>query len=172
MSALNRAALKLFFETGDLPTEAQFADLIDSSPNIIDDLADDPADLIAADLLLTTAQVLALNTTPQTIVAAPGAGKVIEYKGGFVHVIFNGVAYITNTTLEIIPSGASAAQSSHTILNATADTIRNMPVEYVGTTAASQLSINNPLQLSVMTGDPVAGNSDVHVYITYRIVTL
>ncbi len=36
----NRATLKLFFETGDIPTEAQFADLIDSllsldDPNVI-----------------------------------------------------------------------------------------------------------------------------------------
>lgn len=37
MSQLSRTALKAFFETGDMPTEAQFGDLIDSSPNIVDD---------------------------------------------------------------------------------------------------------------------------------------
>jgi hypothetical protein len=34
-----RTALKAFFNKGDIPTEAQFASLIDSSPNITDDLA-------------------------------------------------------------------------------------------------------------------------------------
>lgn len=37
MTALSRAALKAFFETGDKPTEAQFSDLIDSVPNLVDD---------------------------------------------------------------------------------------------------------------------------------------
>lgn len=37
MAQLDRAALKAFFETGDKPTEAQFADLIDSLFALIDD---------------------------------------------------------------------------------------------------------------------------------------
>ncbi len=37
MAILDRAALKLFFETGDKPTQAQFADFIDSVPNFDDD---------------------------------------------------------------------------------------------------------------------------------------
>lgn len=37
MAKLSRADLKLFFETGDKPTQAQFADLIDSLLSLIDD---------------------------------------------------------------------------------------------------------------------------------------
>lgn len=37
MAQLSRAALKLFFETGDIPTESQFGDLIDSQFNFTDD---------------------------------------------------------------------------------------------------------------------------------------
>ncbi len=33
----DRATLKSFFETNDFPTEAQFADFIDSAPNFVDD---------------------------------------------------------------------------------------------------------------------------------------
>lgn len=36
MSEQTKAVLKAFFETGDKPTEAQFADFIDSYPNIAD----------------------------------------------------------------------------------------------------------------------------------------
>ena len=38
MSIITKAALKLFFETGDKPTEAQFGDLIDSSLNLADNV--------------------------------------------------------------------------------------------------------------------------------------
>jgi hypothetical protein len=34
MSKQNRTTLKSYFETGDIPTQAQFADLIDSFPNL------------------------------------------------------------------------------------------------------------------------------------------
>lgn len=37
MAQLGRAALKLYYETGDIPTEAQFGDLIDSLYNFTDD---------------------------------------------------------------------------------------------------------------------------------------
>ena len=37
MAQLSRAALKLYFETGDIPTDVQFADLIDSFQNFSDD---------------------------------------------------------------------------------------------------------------------------------------
>jgi len=36
MSATGKTALKAFFETGDVPTQAQFADTMDSFPNIVD----------------------------------------------------------------------------------------------------------------------------------------
>lgn len=41
MGQIGRVALKAFFETGDIPTEAQFIDLIDSLLNITDDDSDD-----------------------------------------------------------------------------------------------------------------------------------
>jgi len=37
MAEQTRTTLKAYFETGDTPTESQFADLIDSDSNILDD---------------------------------------------------------------------------------------------------------------------------------------
>ena len=37
MAARTRAQLKAYFENGDKPTQAEFADLIDSFPNLTDD---------------------------------------------------------------------------------------------------------------------------------------
>ena len=44
MSAIGRAALKAYFESGDTPTEAQFIDLIDSLFNLTNDDLDNIAD--------------------------------------------------------------------------------------------------------------------------------
>ena len=41
MGQIGRAALKAYFETGDIPTEAQFIDLMDSIFNFTDDDTDD-----------------------------------------------------------------------------------------------------------------------------------
>ncbi len=41
MGQIGRAALKAYFETGDIPTEAQFIDLMDSIFNFTDDDSDD-----------------------------------------------------------------------------------------------------------------------------------
>ncbi len=38
MTTQTRATLKSYFNTGDQPTEAQFADLIDSAVNVLDDV--------------------------------------------------------------------------------------------------------------------------------------
>jgi len=37
MATQNRTTLKTYFQTGDVPTQSQFGDLIDSTTNIIDD---------------------------------------------------------------------------------------------------------------------------------------
>lgn len=42
MSQQTRTTLKAFFETNDIPTQGEFADLIDSLSNILDDKIQDP----------------------------------------------------------------------------------------------------------------------------------
>ena len=49
--------------------------------------------LQSASLVIPSAQVLALNTTPQTIVEAQGAGKAIEVISASVKLSFNTTAY-------------------------------------------------------------------------------
>ncbi len=50
---------------------------------------------------LTTAQVLALFTTPISLVAAPGAGYAILVHRVTGAVDYNSAAYATNTTQEV-----------------------------------------------------------------------
>lgn len=46
MTIQSRVTLKTYFNTGDQPTEAQFADLIDSAVNVLDDASASDAQLI------------------------------------------------------------------------------------------------------------------------------
>ena len=173
MSALTRAALKLFFETGDLPTEAQFADLIDSSPNIQDDLGDAPADVRAVKVALSSAQILALNTTPIQMIAAPGAGLAIQVIGAFIDILFNTAAYVANPNFNLITNTATIQQFTHPfVFTASIATLRGLDHSLAVGAADTQIIANQALNAFTLIGDPTVGDSPANVYITYRIITI
>ena len=126
-----------------------------------------------AKLTIASADVLTLNTTPLTIVAAQGVGTAIEVISASVKIDFNTTAYATNTTLQLIsPGGATLVQATTTtVLAVTQNThtgfIRTAPVASGGS-----IFENTALTVNVFNGNPTAGDSDITVYITYRIITL
>lgn len=67
-----RTALKKFFETGDVPTEAQFADLIDSLAHLTDD-AISQAEAEAG--VSTTVRMWSAQRVAQAIAALSGGGS-------------------------------------------------------------------------------------------------
>jgi len=84
----DKATLKSFFETNDFPTAVQFADFIDSYGNFIDD--ESPQ---LAIVTLSSAQILALFTTPITIVPAQGANTTVKILSIVAKNIFDTTAY-------------------------------------------------------------------------------
>lgn len=94
MTAVSKAANKLKFETGDVPTQSDFADFIDSSENIVDEnlfigsetgiAAVSPADQSTATLL--TKKVNRVDTVDST-----GAGVLLPpaLAGRFLYVVNN-----------------------------------------------------------------------------------
>lgn len=126
-----------------------------------------------AKLTIASADVLTLNTTPITIVAAQGAGTVIEVLSAFVSIDFNTTAYATNVGLQVITSGADEPQfTSLTALNASVTSHRKLGVDSTFAATDTQIIENAALQVKVPTGNPTAGNSGITVYVTYRIITL
>jgi len=125
-----------------------------------------------ASLFIQTADVLQLNSTPLEIVAAPGAGYAIEVISASVNIDFNSAAYATNTYIMAITSGATDEQYGAGILNATVSTIKKLQEVTTTTATDTQLLDNAALNISVKTGDPVTGDSDITVYVYYRIVEL
>jgi len=124
-----------------------------------------------ASLSIPTASVLTLNATPLTIVAAPGAGYAIELINVSLKMTYNSVAYATNTTVQLIASGASAyqAQFNSAVLASASSTWNTIAKSALSGTNVIE---NTALQVKVPTGNPTAGNSDIKVFCLYRIIEI
>lgn len=125
-----------------------------------------------ASLTIASADVLQLNSTPLTIVAAQGAGTAIEVVSASVNIAFGSVAYATNVNLTIENSGATDTQFALQCLNSTVSTIRRLNGQTATGTTDTQLLENTDLVVSVATGNPTAGDSDITVYVLYRVITV
>lgn len=118
-------------------------------------------------LAITTAQVLVLNGTPLTLVAAI-ASRTIRVTNVRAKLTFNSVGYATNTLLDVYMSVGGAPNVQFTILNLLAATANQHRVGTV--TAAAQLAENTALMVRVNSGNPTAGDSDIVIYFDYQIV--
>ena len=125
-----------------------------------------------AKLTIATADVLHLNTTPIEIVAAPGAGYAIEVISASLKMVYNSATYATNTSLELLTAGATNSQASTVIKNSASTIRRFADATTLASATATQLVENAALNVTVASGDPTAGDSDITVYVTYRIITL
>ena len=123
----------------------------------------------SASITLTAAQVKTLNTSPITIVSAV-AGYAIEVVSASVKIAFNTTAYATNTFIQLIVNGATTAQYGAGILNATVATTKKLPEISTTSATTTQLITNAELEVSTLTGDPTTGDSDVTVYVNYRLI--
>lgn len=126
--------------------------------------------VLSAEVELTPAEVLDLNTTPIEIVPAPGAWKAIVVIQALASVDFDSAAYETNTTLQLLTDNATNAQFVNTnLLAATDDSI--WLFESV-TSNTLQVVEDEPLEVTVATGDPATGDSPIKVKVFYCIVDL
>jgi hypothetical protein len=125
----------------------------------------------SASLVIASADVLQLNSTPQTIVPAQGVGKAIEVISASVKVDFNTTPYATNVALTLITNGANQEQAIG-IINASASSTGRFRVTPNNGTTSTQVIENAALQVSVTTGNPTAGDSDIEVFVLYRVINV
>ncbi len=124
----------------------------------------------SASLTIASADVLTLNSTPLTIVGAV-AGYAIEVVSASVKIDFNTTPYATNITLLLITSGATEPQADDTI-DATVSRTGRFRLQYTSGAlpTTTQIITNADLQVSVDSGNPTAGDSDITVYVHYRLI--
>ncbi len=118
---------------------------------------------------ITSAEILAMNTTPKTLLPPPGPGNVIELLSAVLIIDFATTAYTTNgdVTLQTIASNTALSDlvAGAAWLLATADQVTVVqPLS-----AEVTLDVNEGLELIVATGDPAAGDSPARVRVAYRV---
>ena len=119
---------------------------------------------------VSSAELLALFTTPKELVEAPGVGKVAELLSAVFFVDYNSAAYATygDLTINLHTTGTAISNTLDLadLLAKTADTYVRLPVADDEETV---LQDNEALELRVATGNPITGDSPIKVAILYRI---
>lgn len=131
-------------------------------------------DWLTVDTTISSAQILALNTTPITLVAAPGANLIaIPYY--FYLYTAGGTAYTAASTFTVRytnGSGTTMANFASTVLT-NGGTVRTIAQTQCnsGNAAGSNglLAVNAPLVLTI-SANPTVGNFGIKVRTKYRVV--
>lgn len=114
---------------------------------------------------ISSAQLLAINTTPIELVAAPGAGKVISPR----NIVFN---YTYGTTTYV--TTAVAVRFVGEVSNIYSTTVIDDTSSGIGSTTKSNHWVfeNTAIEFTHPTTDPTTGDGTLEIYITYEIITL
>lgn len=121
---------------------------------------------------LTSAEILAIHTTPIVIIPAQGAGTTIVFIQGTYSMSYNTTPYATDITLRIF-NGVNVAGQDGGALAATDDylSVRGM-MQNFSTTGGVSLYENVDITVSTPTSNPTAGDSDVTITLFYSVVNL
>lgn len=121
---------------------------------------------------ISSAELLALFTTPKTLVATPGADKVLEFISLLLALDYNSVAYTVAgcTNLQVkYTNGAGAAvsttQAAAGFIDVAADTLLSLDKLEATVTPV----VNTPLVLTLGVADPADGDSTIHAKVAYRV---
>lgn len=121
---------------------------------------------------LSSAQILALNSTPVAMVAAPGANKALVPIYVCGSLAFGTTQYATNVTLAVgNPTVGSLVSFSNSFLPASSSVLTFKVASNLNALALVNI-VNQPLNVFVQTGDPTAGDSTLRVFVTYQLVSL
>jgi len=127
--------------------------------------------ILEKEVTLTSAEILALYTTPKTLVAAPGSGKVLQFAGAVGFLDFNTTAYDTAGILTVkYTDGSGTAVSDAVAAAALCNQADDCYEEFAKTTAETELTVNAALVLTCDSANPASGDSILTIKIFYRIL--
>lgn len=124
-------------------------------------------ELLTSTVEISSAEILNLNSSPKTLIAAPGAGKLISIQSMVIQYNYITAPYTTNTTLSI-RLGTNTMYNNVTILDQTI----NQYTFGVPNSQTTSDPINQPVVVTVNAGNPTDGSGTLKVFLTYRIITV
>jgi hypothetical protein len=132
--------------------------------------------IATGDVTVSSAELLALNATPKTLVAAPGAGKALilvdqQFFLDYASAAYAGIAAGEDLATKYTnAAGIILAQIEATgLLDQTTDQFRHV---YPLADAQKTPAENAALVLHMLTGEVITGNSPLRVRTRYRTVDL
>lgn len=130
----------------------------------------DPSVFQYKDTTLTTAQILALNTTPITLVAAPGAGKAILVRSLYATITYNSAAYSCNAAglIARYTDGSGTAPGAVLTQGFCQSSANAVQVVEMSSTAYTP-TVNAPIVLHAGAANPTTGNSAIKVRVYYVV---
>jgi hypothetical protein len=144
---------------------------INQADNVVWSRGDDGVFCIGgtAELTIASADVLTLNSTPLTIVSAV-SGYAIEVVSASVKLDFNTTAYGTTAAILLKTTGANNRQAEVSVLDATVSTIRNFTTFQATEPTDVQMITNADLTVEAKSNNPTTGDSDITVFVNYRLI--
>jgi hypothetical protein len=114
-------------------------------------------------ITVTTAQLLALNGSPVTLLAAPGVNKYIKILLVTTFLDYNSAQYTASQPLIISSGGFNYASIPNTQINTNADKVYSAAI--IGNTLAANTAVFLSTDAS-----PTNGNSPLKIKIRYQIL--
>lgn len=169
------AANKVFDQKGIKPgrtgTVAHVHNNIDSPSFPLANLSDANFYSALRTTTLSTAQILALHSTPITLVPAQGLNTVTIVESIDARLVYKGTAYTGGNNLEFRYTNASGnkvtADMSSTFLDSSASAYDHV----AGVTTELTPVANSPIVVCVPAANPAAGTSPITFVVKYRIIS-
>lgn len=124
---------------------------------------------------LSSAQILTLGTAIN-LIAAPGAGKMIDVLKVFLRLNFVTTAYDTNTAVTLYLGTPTLYQltgsSTGFLANTSTTMVQPAMQRYLSAFSSIQSNFENQPVTIVSGGNPANGDSTVDVWITYQIINI
>lgn len=130
------------------------------------------------DVTITSAELLALNATPKTIVAAPGAGFGLVLVGAVAYkaagTAYAGIASGEDLAIKYTDSSGTALATIETtgFLDQATAQVRAVEAYRAASGVNSFTPSNTPLVAHMLTGEITTGNSDLKLRVYYRTIPL
>lgn len=126
-----------------------------------------------ASVEISSAEILDLFTTPKTLIATPGAGKVLEIVSVLLAYDYNTTAYTVTDVGNLVVCYTDASGAKTTV-NLAADGFLTLEVDALRLLMKLATNVtpvvNAALVLAVDgTVNPLVGNSPIHAKVAYRI---